>query len=101
MTKPVQYILRRCRMCNREFKMPLDPNMMSRLPQAYDFCCDECYEAYKVMQSGGITQKQKRCQSIHNNMGKALTKGFGMQSEENGVKRLQNKYRLKKFRGLQ
>ena len=101
MAKIVRWMMCRCQLCGREFKMPIDQNLMSRLPDAYKFCCDECKDSFYTMGSGGITPKQQKYQRLHNNMGNAATKGLGINSEESGVRKLQQKYRIKKFRGLQ
>lgn len=100
MRREVRWMICRCQMCGREFRMPIDKNLMNRLPDAYSFCSDDCRDGYVTMHVGA-TPKQQKYQKIQNSMGKALTKGLGMESEESGVKKMQRKYQLKKYRGLQ
>jgi len=49
-------------MCGREYIMPIDNNLMARLPDAYNFCSDACLNGFKTMRNGGVTPKTTKIQ---------------------------------------
>ena len=100
MAKNIRWMICKCLFCGVEFRMPINENLIGRKPDAYNFCSDACRNSYITMRNNGVTPKQQKYQKIHDSMGKAASKGLGINSEESGAKRMQRKYQLKKFRGL-
>jgi len=90
----------KCQMCGREYIMPIDNNLMARLPDAYNFCSDACLNGFKTMRNGGVTPKQQKYNNVEEKLGKVLKIGFGTESEESGVKRMQQRYQLKQHKKI-